>query len=417
MNKQPVKTLFITRHLPYPPMGGSALRSWQNINIMLKWGSVGVVSIQTEKVKEEENYPPGVALWKNYSLAEIDKERSILEKIQNKLWWLQPKSHPWANQLYSDRVVRELNEILTQFKPDLIVFKELWLYPYLNKIRNCQCNFIYDADNVEISLRQQLHRSVSGIKSKIKSSLLLTKIRAMEGTFVRQVDRVWVCSEDDADLMRQLYGQNLPIKVVPNGINISDYETVKLGNCPLPKNLQLLPYSIIFTAAFAYKPNATSAEILIDQIYPKLQKIYPDCRLLLVGRDPTKHMKQAAKNDSGIIVTGKVPDVRPYFAAASVVVVPLLEGGGTRLKILEAFAAGLPVVSTSKGAEGLKAQDGKIFLIRDSIEDIVAGIVQLWSDPSLGKRLADAAYELVREKYSWQAVSYSVNKAIEDLIK
>ncbi|MGK7893750.1 MAG: glycosyltransferase family 4 protein [Xenococcus sp. (in: cyanobacteria)] len=413
MNNPSFNTLFITRPLPYPPIGGVAIRNWQNINIMLKWGSVGVVSIQSNQAKDKLYYPPGVTFWKNYLFTEIFQGRSLWQKIQNRLWWLKLRSHPQTNKLYSDRIVRELDEILTQFQPHLVILEELWFYPYFDKLKNHQCNFIYDAHNVETPLRQKIDPRLSGLKSKIKSSVLLTKLKAIERTFVRQVDQVWVCSQNDADLMGQLYGQKLPIQVVPNGINVSDYDTVRLGKCPLPEQLRPIPWTIVFTATFSYEPNSVAAQLLIEQIYPKLKKLYPECLLLLVGRNPTKHMKETAKNDPGIIVTGKVPDVRPYLAAASVVVVPLLEGGGTRLKILEAFAAGLPVVSTSKGAEGIKAQDEEHLLIRDEIEDIVTGITELWSNSSLTQRLTDSAYELVKAEYSWQAVAYKIEKIIK----
>lgn len=95
--------------------------------------------------------------------------------------------------------------------------------------------------------------------------------------------------------------------------------------------------------------------------------------------------------------------------------VPLGHGGGTRLKILEAFAAGCPVVSTAKGAEELKVKDGEHLLIGDEIEAMVEGVCQLWSDPSLGQKLANSAYELVRAEYSWEAVGRKVESAVREL--
>lgn len=166
----------------------------------------------------------------------------------------------------------------------------------------------------------------------------------------------------------------------------------------------------------SYPPNLVAVELLIEQIYPRLRHIYPDCRLVLVGGGrATQRIIEATKQDSGIIVTDKVPDVRPYLAAASAIAVPLRHGGGTRLKILEAFAAGCPVVSTAKGAEGLKVKDGEHLLIREDIEEIVDGVCQLWSDSSLAKRLADSAYELVKAEYSWQAVGRNVESAVREL--
>jgi polysaccharide biosynthesis protein PslH len=416
VNQKSIKTLFITRHLPYPPMGGAALRNWQNINIMLQFGSVAVVSLQSEESNVEAKYPSGVTLWKNYQIKSIDSKSSFVSQINQKLWFLQSQKHPWTIQLYSVKIVEELEKILLEFEPQIIVFEELWLYPYFQQLQSYRGYFIYDAHNVEVPLRQKLYNSVMGIKSRIEAAFLLTKIKAIESNFVRQANRVWVCSDDDAKIMRELYGQNLSFQVVPNGININDYETIRLGNCSVPKNCQFSPHTIIFTAAFAYKPNAVAAQILIEEIYPQLKLLYPDCYLLLVGRNPTQKMEEAAQNDPGIIVTGQVPDIRSYLAAASVVVAPLLEGGGTRLKILEAFAANRPVVSTSKGAEGLRVRDNEHLLIRDKTEEIVAGVCQLWSDESLGKKLAAAAYEVVKAEYSWQAVGCTVEEAIEDLI-
>ncbi|MGH8002274.1 MAG: glycosyltransferase family 4 protein, partial [Brasilonema sp.] len=134
-----------------------------------------------------------------------------------------------------------------------------------------------------------------------------------------------------------------------------------------------------------------------------------------VGTGPTQFMLEAAQQQPGIIVTGRVPDMRPYLADASVIVVPLLQGGGTRFKILEAFAAGCPVVSTAKGAEGLKVVDGEHLLIRNEVTELVEGVSQIWSEPSLGKRLAGSAYELVKAEYDWERVGCNVEEALQEL--
>jgi glycosyltransferase involved in cell wall biosynthesis len=203
--------------------------------------------------------------------------------------------------------------------------------------------------------------------------------------------------------------------VVPNGIDVAHYECVRWGECTLPEGWEKKQRYLLYLGIFSYSPNAVAAELLIDQIYPRLRQVYPDCRLLLVGRNPTQRMLEAAKRDSGIIVTGEVADVRPYLAAASVMAVPLRHGGGTRLKILEAFAAGCPVVSTAKGSEGLKVKDGEHLLIGDEIEEIVEGVCQLWSEPARGQKLANSAYELVRAEYSWEAVGRRVESAVREL--
>ena len=409
-----ISTLFLTRHLPYPPLGGSALRNWQNINIMQTMGPVAVVSVVSEKLRGEGKTPPGVEIWHNYYFEELLKGRSLFRKIKDKLWLLQPAHHPWSNQLYGQVVVKQIEEVLAEFKPSYVILEELWFYPYLSLFKNYGCRVIYDAHNIETFLRREMHSSLppKEMQGNLKGKLSLRQIEAIERKLLNQVDQVWVCSHEDASLLQKLAKRKVDTHVVSNGVNPEYYESVLLGQCNLPEGLPPEPQTLIFTASYTYEPNLIAMKLLVDEIYPRLRKMHPHCRLLLVGRNPTNYMKRIAQEEPGIVVTGKVEDIRPYLGAASVMVVPLFEGGGTRLKILEAFAAGLPVVSTSKGAEGIKAQDGVHLLIKDSVEDIVTEVSQLWSDLNLGKTLSQEGYKLLKAEYSWQAVARNVKLAI-----
>lgn len=424
MTTSQIRTLFISRSFSYPPIGGAPLRDWQNINIMMKFGPVAVVKLFTdpEHLNRKAEHPPGVELWREYYIS--DKLPSLQKKVERRLsqvWWLLRKGHPFTNAesyYYVDKVAEELDRVLAEFKPDLVVFEELWLYSYLPVIKRYQCRIILDAHNVETARLHEVQKAeeIKGLKARIRRKIELVKMESIERDFVRQVDRVWACSDRDASLL-QVFSQKAPhINVVSNGINIADYDSVYLGNCSLPKELEPLPSTAIFPASFNYKPNILAVELLLNEVYPRIQKAYPNCRLLLVGVNPTQSMLEAAKQDSRIVVTGKVPDMRPYLSASSVVIVPLLQGGGTRLKILEAFAAGRPVVSTSKGAEGLRVRDGEHLLIADSPEELAAAVCRLWSDPSFGQKLADSAYKLVRAEYSWEAIAHRVEQAVRELI-
>jgi glycosyltransferase involved in cell wall biosynthesis len=406
-----IRTLFITQRVPYGSTDGASLRNLQNINIMMNYGPVAVFSATNWSPTHASL--PGVALWEH---ANIATQLSLAEKLERQVWWLRRRAHPGTDRPYSNTAGRKLDELLTTFQPDLVVLQEVWLYRYLSAVKRHKCRIILDEYNVEADLFQQIYRSVRDLRSQVKEKLLIPQLKAIEGDFIRQSDQVWVCSEKDASLLQQLYGQVSHIHFVPNGINVADYDSVRSGECSPPNGLEETRRNILFLGQFAYSPNSVAAQLLISEIYPRLRQIYPDCRLLLVGRNPTQPMLEAAKRDSQIIVTGEVPDVRPYLAAASVTIVPLLQGGGTRLKILEAFAAGCPTVSTAKGAEGLKARDGEHLLIRNSIEELVAGVCQLWSDQAMAAKLADNAYQLVRAEYSWEAVRQRLEGAIFPLL-
>lgn len=414
MNTISVRTLFITRDLPYPPMGGAPLRNWQNINIMMKYGSVGIFS--AFKGNPESKTLPGIALWHHYDLTQ---PISQWEKLQKQVWWLRRRGHPEVDQWYAIAASQELEEVITKFQPDIVIFEEIWLYQYLNIVKNIvkrhKCRIIFDNHNVEAELLQQRYRSMKARRAQVKEKIEVPKIKSIERDFIRQADQVWLCSESDTNLLQKWYGQISHSQIISNGINVAYYDNVRLGKSHCNPELDDGSKTLIFIGSFSYIPNIEAAKLLINQIYPKLQKVYPDCRLLIVGKNPPQKIRETAQAYSGIIFTGKVPDVRPYLAAANVVVTPLLQGSGTRLKILEAFAAGRPVVSTTKGVEGLKVTDGEHLLIRDSVEDLVAGVSQLWSEPMLREKLVCSAYELVKQEYSWEAVSHQVDRAVRGI--
>ena len=152
-------------------------------------------------------------------------------------------------------------------------------------------------------------------------------------------------------------------------------------------------------------PNIDAVEFFTVEVLPLIRKERPDCRLTIAGRRPTSAVQKLAKRDSGIIVTGTVPDVRPYLWGSRVSVVPLRIGGGTRLKIFEAMAARVPVVSTSIGAEGLPCKNGKHIATADSPELFAQCCLDLLTDADLHRQRANQAWELVSSRFSWEAVS------------
>ena len=394
-------------------MGGSPLRNWQNINILMNFGPVAVFCLATLPQESHNISAPGVAI---YSINRVsDSQPTIREKFQRRLlqmWWLLTRGHPYTGaSSVCTSSLEKLNRILSEFQPHLVVFGEPWLYGYLPTVRRYSCRVILDAHNVESVLLRETQKAeaVKGFKASVE----LARVEAIERDFVRRVDWVWACSERDANLLEKISGGS-NVRVVPNSVDVDYYDSVRLGHSTIPGGWQPSPWSIIFTASFSYGPNVLAAQLLLDEVYPRLRQIYP-CRLLLVGVSPTQFMLTAAEKDPGILVTGKVPDIRPYLAAASVVVVPLLQGGGTRLKILEAFAAGRPVVSTAKGAEGLKVRDGEHLLLGNNAEALIAGVCRIWSEP-LGQKLAQAAYELVKAEYSWEATGRNVQRIIAELL-
>jgi glycosyltransferase involved in cell wall biosynthesis len=169
--------------------------------------------------------------------------------------------------------------------------------------------------------------------------------------------------------------------------------------------------TIIFSGSFGYQPNVNATKFLIDKVFPRLVNVFPDLALLLVGRNATPEMIEAAKHDHRIVVTGEVADVRPYLASASLMLVPLFEGSGTRFKLLEAFASSLPVVSTAQGAAGLGVRNGTHLLLAENADAFVDAAILLWENEGLAKNLAHNALKFVQRNYSWSRAHHLIIQA------
>jgi glycosyltransferase involved in cell wall biosynthesis len=239
---------------------------------------------------------------------------------------------------------------------------------------------------------------------------LAARVKTIERNAGNAVAQIWACSHNDARLMESLYETATPIHVVPNGVDIDYY-----GQRRAVGHRASLEKTIIFPAMFAYPPNRLGAVFLLEEIFPLLAEAHPDCRLMLPGSWPTVQMMEAARRDPRISVPGPVKDMRPHFTAASAMIVPLFEGSGTRLKILEAFASGVPVVSTPKGADGLEVENGKHLLLAETAPEFVDCLSRLWKNERLAADLRKSAFKLARRHYSWEAATESIRLALDAL--
>jgi glycosyltransferase involved in cell wall biosynthesis len=191
--------------------------------------------------------------------------------------------------------------------------------------------------------------------------------------------------------------------VVPNGVDTKyfDYRE-RVGSCP----------NILFVGNFAYPPNEDGFWYFYKEIFPLLRKRIPAAIFWAAGRDPTPQMCALYKQDFQVRITGFVPDMRTYYEKAAVCVVPIRIGGGTRLKILEAFSAGVPVVSTSVGVEGIMANPDEHLLVKDTARQFADGIEELLQQPQSANRLASKARQLVEDKYDWSAIGNQLEQTL-----
>lgn len=249
--------------------------------------------------------------------------------------------------------------------------------------------------NVESQIWKRRVNHTSFPPARIFVQSQYEKMLRYEAQVCRAVKRVIAVSEHDAQTMRSEYGVQC-VQAVPTGVDV-DYFTP-------PDDVQRAP-SLVFVGSMDWAPNVDGFQWFVREVLPIIRARRPDCVLTIAGRRPHYSIRKSGEQDPSIRVTGTVPDVRPYLWEASVSIVPLRIGGGTRLKIFEAMAARLPVVSTTIGAEGLDLKHGETIRIADSPQDFAGHCLDLLDDAAAARSLADAAWEMVSACYSWEMAS------------
>jgi len=226
--------------------------------------------------------------------------------------------------------------------------------------------------------------------------------RRLQRRAADQGSTIAVCSRLDADRARA--NGVAHVKVIRNG-----YRTVKH---PVGREVAGSPPTVLFQGLLRYPPNIEAAQLLAHEIGPALRASLPDAEIRLVG---AHHPELAVLHDPPrVTVVGRVPDITAELARADVVVVPVRYGSGTRLKILEAFAHRVPVVSTSLGAEGLGTQDGVHLLIGDTVPALASACARLLQDPLLRRSIADNAHALFLDRYRSEAIEEEVEKVARE---
>lgn len=306
---------------------------------------------------------------------------------------------PVRRLLPSARARKEFVEGLEASDPDLVVLGYTHLAPLATLAAKDGRAIVVDCHNHDsLLLRRGVRASRSPARKVVRYSQYVA-IRRIEGKMGGLVDQVWVPAPSDKEsLERAGVG---PVRLVPAGLDTSDY-VPRAG----------APCTVGFTGSLWYPPNQEAVRILVGEVFPKVVGLVPDARVVIAGSRPPEWMRKAA--GGGISLEADVPDIRRVLGRFSVAAIPLLRGGGMKVKVLEAMAMGKAVVTTEKGAEGIGARDGEDILIRE-VGDLHSAIAGLLRDDAARERLGKRARELVERRYSIEALRRSLGVALRGL--
>jgi len=296
-------------------------------------------------------------------------------------------------KFYHPVVYKKLREVLREETYDVIVADFLvgagvvpWKFP---------CPKVLFTHNVEAMIWQRHYQVARNPLWKLVCWREYRAMEACERRYLELADRVLTVSEADRNVFAQLIDPN-KIEVIPTGVDV-DYFRPE----PAARNANTL----VFTGSMDWLPNEDGMFWFMERIMPAVRGEVPDVTLEIVGRRPSEALKALAAKERGVVVTGRVDDIRPFVRDAAVYVVPLRVGGGTRLKIFEAMSMGKAVVSTTIGAEGLPVTHARNIILADEPEEFARQVVRLLNAPAERSALGQAARQLVESEYSWQAVA------------
>ena len=307
----------------------------------------------------------------------------------------------------SPRVLAEVEAIFREQKFDTVQVESMHLIAYARRIRQLapQTRLILDWHNIESEILSRYAENESNPLRRVYAERTSTLSRGVENELLRLCDAHTVCSEREREVLHARV-REARIEVVGNGV---DCDFFAANSASAGERCDVL-----FMGRMDYHANVDAALFFVDKVWPLIQARRPELRLVIVGAQPAKPI--LALRNRGITVTGTVDDVRPYYQSALTSVVPLRVGGGTRLKVLEAMAAGTPVISTTLGAEGLAITPGKDILIADSPEAIAEAVVSLQGGSPQWSEISANGRRLVRTRYDWSVVGEILWRLLTELV-
>lgn len=309
-----------------------------------------------------------------------------------------PTGAPFAG-VYSADLAATLGDQLRRDRPDVVVVSELQLYRYLVELARSPRRpaLVLDLHNVESDLRRELARIAppGSYEQRRYTDGYCRAVEAVERTAIEAADQVWVCSETDRLRLAGLHGPAAAGKlaVVPNAV------AVPATLPPVPERLQ----KVAFVGRLDYLPNTLAAYEVISEIAPRVRATAPSLQVVVAGYNCPDRLRAAAEAADNVEVVDRPADPLAVLSDG-VLVVPLVAGSGTRLKVLEAFSVRSPVISTSKGVEGLAVTAGVHYLHAEQPAEFVRAIATVATDRTLRRRLTAAAWHRVVERYSLPAL-------------
>ena len=386
--------LILSPFFPYPPNQGGKIRVFNLIKYLSRQNRVTLACLTAERI---ENFGPLQEYCEQ--IVCVERPASAGRDLAKFLLGTMPFNY----QRYASRKFREALTRLRQEKPfDVVQIEMPMLWQYADIFSGTP--LALDAHNVEYELIRTFRQECGNPLKKVLYALEETKFTRWEEAAWAQCRVCFAVSDNERAIIGNRAGNPGKVVTVPNAVDLERFVF-------RPKSAR--GQRILFLGGLDWAPNLDSARYFLESILPRIREKSPETEVDFVGKDLWR-IKDLIHFDK-VRLNENVPDVLPWFQQADVLAVPLRQGAGTRIKIIESMAAGLPVVTTSKGCDGTDVAHEKHLLIADSAQGFAEEVVRLLENDQLALNLAQNARQLVEREYSWEMGANTIHGILSGL--
>jgi len=400
-----MRILFLSLRCPYPPQRGDRIRSYNFIKQLSKRHEITLVFF-AESESDIESVKHLEPFCKRIEWVRFSRNYATLNTAIHCLSRTPMQVHYW----YSPQMQKTIYKLLDEVDYQLIHAQLFRMGQYVAKTKGItKVLDLCDSLALNLSRRAELDCTPKRFLVKLEEK----RVRRYEVDIVKEFDCGTVVAQFDRDyLMNQ--DDSLNLSVVPMGVDLTYFNPQSENSesyadlnhqTSTTKNEQLQDKAknLLFTGTMNYFPNSDAVIYFCNTILPLIHKRHPDATFYIVGNHPTEQVRRLAEQ-KGVVVTGYVPDIRPYFEKASVFVAPLRAGSGIQTKNLEAMAMTIPVVTTTIGAMGIKAETDTELQVADTPETFAERVIHLIENPDIREKFASAGRKRVEMSYDWEVL-------------
>jgi len=389
-----MRILFLAHLFPLPLDSGGKIKSYHTLKALASRHEVRAIAF-VRSDEEASLIPELKSICAGVDVVRLD--RGTLRQLSDLGGSLVAGKSFIIGRDFRAEMLDAVRRAAEEYRPDVVHIDHLQMAQHVDF--SGPYRVVLDNHNVESMIVKRMAETADHGLMRLYAGLEWPKLRSYEIETCRRCDYVLTVSEEDKATLLEMLNQPqhdavANVECVPIGVDVDHFRPIER----VPGSLNMLSIGTMY-----WPPNVDSMLYFSREIMPLVRQQIPDCRLTIAGQRPVESI-QALGREPGVTVTGYVEDERDVASDCGVFIVPLRSGSGVRVKILNALAMGLPVVSTSVGAEGLDVRSGEHLLIADGAAGFAQAVVRVLRDSELADRLGRSGRELVCEKYSWNRV-------------